>query len=483
VSPSSEARPEGAAFEVEQGGRNAGPGEAAEPIDAAARKRVAVETFARHEAILRRTAIRYSICEDDADEALQRGLEILLHKAPSEDPRELIRWTQTVVKHEALAVRTERERTLAGPAAAAPEPGREDWVAMLPDDLDGPAELAERHERVERSREALATLKPQELRALTLLAEGYSYREIAAITGYSSTKVNRCVAEGRERFRRFLVRREGGARCTELAPLLSALADDEAAAADVVTLRDHLRTCPHCRATLRAYRAAPGAAAALLPVLPLARGTVVGRIHDAYAALATRVGGGSGTSDSTLTGLAVTGGTRGAGVTALAKVLAICAGTVGGAAACVATGVVPAPLLAPPEHQAAARPAAKVSHHPRHLAQELAAAGAPTAEYETEPLIESEPEPVPEPQPQDAAQPEAHEKAAPEKHEEPAPAEEASTYEAPPSENGATEYTEPPPPASAEPTSTSTSSAAPSPSSSGTSSSGSSGTAAGEFGP
>ena len=117
--------------------------EGASPLEAGARKRVAVETFTRNEVALRRTAERYSICADDADEALQRGLEILLHKAPSEDPRTLIRWTQTVVKHEALAVRAERERTLAGPAAATPVPGREDWVAMLPAEVAGPAERAE----------------------------------------------------------------------------------------------------------------------------------------------------------------------------------------------------------------------------------------------------------------------------------------------------------------------------------------------------
>jgi RNA polymerase sigma factor (sigma-70 family) len=444
------------------------PAEAAQPIDAGARKRVAIETFARHEEILRRTAIRYSICDDDAEEALARGLEILLLKAPSEHPRDLIRWIQTVIKHEALSVRTERERTLAGPAAISPDPGQEDWVAMLPAEVDGPAEQAERHERVERSREALATLKPQELRSLTLLAEGYSYREIAAITGYSSTKVNRCVAEGRERFRRFLVRRDGGERCTELAPLLSAFADDEAAPADVASLRDHLRTCPHCRATLRAYRAAPGAAAALLPVLPAARGTVVGRLHDAYATLATRVGGGSGTSDSTLGGFAATGGTRGAGVAALAKVLAICAGTVGGAAACVATGVVPAPLLTSPVQHA--RTAAKVTHHPRHLAQDLAAAAAPTTEYEVEPMpSESAPEPEPTPE---ATQPEHH--AGVPEREEPTPSEEAAPYEAPPSESGATEYSEPAP----APVEAASSSPSPAPSSSG-----SSGTAAGEFGP
>ena len=83
---------------------------------------------------------------------------------------------------------------LAGPPPRPADPGREDWVAMLPAEVAGPAERAERHEAIERSREALATLKPQELRALSLLAEGYSYREIAEITGYSSTKVNRCAS-------------------------------------------------------------------------------------------------------------------------------------------------------------------------------------------------------------------------------------------------------------------------------------------------
>jgi RNA polymerase sigma factor (sigma-70 family) len=449
------------------------------PIEPAARKRAALETFARNEATLRRTAQRYSICADDAEEALQRGLEILLHKAPSEDPRHLVRWTQTVVKHEALAVRAERERTLAGPAAATPVPGREDWVSMLPAEVAGPAERAERNEAIERSREALATLKPQELRALGLLAEGYSYREIADITGYSSTKVNRAIAEGRERFRQYLLRREGGARCAELAPLLSAFADDEATAADVATLREHLRTCAHCRATLRAYRAAPGAAAALLPVVPPARGTVVERLHDAYAAVATRVGVGSGASDSTLGGIAASGGTRGAGMTALAKVLALCAGTVGGAAACVATGVVPAPLINSPTHHSA--PPAKVSHHAHHRAEDLAAEeGTP---YEVAPPTETQVEAEPQPQqettaPTEEGGPREPKRSKPDPEE--APIEEAIAA-TPPSETGATEYTEPPPPTETYSAPSSSSSA--STGSSSSSSSSSSGTAAGEFGP
>lgn len=441
------------------------------PVDEAARKRVAVETFARHEEALRRTAGRYSLCADDADEALQRTLEILLHKAPSGDSGALVRWTQTVVKHEAIAVRAERERILAGPAAVTPKPGREDWVSLLPADLDGPPELAERQEAIERSREALATLKPGERRALSLLAEGYSYKEIAALTGFSSRKVNRCVAEGRERFRRFLVRRDGGARCAELAPLLSAFADDEADAAAVATLREHLHTCAHCRATLRAYRAAPGAAAALLPTLPPVRGSLADRLHDAYAALATRVGGGSGSSDSTLGAVFAGGGTRGAGVTALAKVLAICAGTVGGAAACVATGVVPAPLIDPPAHHAA-RPAAKISHHPRHPIEEEASAA--IVEYETEEPVEVEPEAGEE----GAAPPEHHERA---KVDEGAgDAAESTSSTPPPSESGAVEYVEPAPAPEPVEATSSTSGSSSSGSSGGEASSG---TAAGEFGP
>lgn len=306
-----------------------------------ARKRALVETYAQHEAALRRTAGRYSLCADDAEDALQRALEILLTKAPTDDPRELVRWTQTVVKHEALAVRRDRERILSGPAAVAADPGREDWVALVPADADGPAERVERQEAIARSREALQALKPQELRALSLLAEGYSYLEIGEITGYSQTKINRCLAEGRERFRKLLSRSEDGSRCEEMGPLLSAFCDGEIGGEEATAVREHLRACVGCRATLRTYRVAPRAAAALAPALPLSR-SLLDRAHDALAGLAARLGGGA--TDSGVSQVAAAGGTRGAGMAALAKVVALCVGTAGGAAACVATGVVPAPL-------------------------------------------------------------------------------------------------------------------------------------------
>jgi len=388
----------------------------------AARKRAAIETYARHERALRRTARRFSLCDADADDALQRGLEILLRKAPTDNPRELVRWTQTVVKHEALAVRRERERILGGPAPVG-ETEHGDWVALIPAHGDGPPERAERREAVARSREALQALKPQERRALALLAEGYSYAEIGEITGFSMTKVNRSLAEGRERFRSMLSRSEDGSRCAEMRPAISAFCDGEADAEEVAELREHLRACSGCRATMRAYRAAPAAAAALTPALPIGR-SFLARVQDAFAGLAGRLGG-EGATDSALSQIAAAGGWRGAGTAALAKALAICVGTAGGAAACAATGVVPVPFTAEPERSEAPseeRPAA---------AEGVAESGSAQIEYAPEPEP-PQPPPEPPPTPQD-----------PPPVSRPAP-------EAPPATaGGSVEYVPPPPPPTA----------------------------------
>jgi RNA polymerase sigma factor (sigma-70 family) len=400
------------------------------PTHEEARKRAVVELIARHEQALRRTARRYSICADDAEDAYQRALEIVLTKAPTDDLGQLIRWTQTVTKHEALAVRRNRERMLASPPPAA-EAGRDespDWVALIPAQSDGPAERAERREAIARSREALQALKPQELRALTLLAEGYSYAEIGEITGYSQTKINRCLAEGRERFRRLLSRSEGGERCADLRPVLSAFCDGEAGGEEVAALREHLRACAHCRSALRAYRAAPSAAAALAPALPLAH-ALLGRVHEALGRLASRVQGAAHAAS----GLSAGGG--GAGAAALGKAAAVCAATAGGAAACMAAGLV-APPAALEHHDAKAaaivraapgvigdlperpdsgsadppaRPVRRGVRRPRpHEERAPRKAAAPelkpveTVEYTPPPAPEPEPAPEPAPEPEAA---------------------------------------------------------------------------------
>ncbi len=362
-------------------------------VSEAARKRVAVEMLAKHERSLRRTARRYSICAADADDAFQRALEILLLKAPAEEARELVRWMQTVTKHEALAIRRNRERQLGTPPPTGSDDETLDWPSLIPSQGAGPAERFERRESIARSREALRTLKPAELKALTLLAEGYSYAEIGEMTGFSRTKVNRCLAEGRERFRAFLTRSESGGRCAELRPVLSAFCDGEASAEEADTLREHLRVCAHCRAAMRAYRAAPRAVAALAPV-PIVARPLLERAHEAFAGLQAKLPGrGTALGDASMSQVATAGGARGMGTAALAKVLAVCAGTAGGAAACVTAGVVPAPPLGlAPEN--AVRPHLERVVGPIDRSAEPEQVAVPAADPATEPVVEAQPEPA-----------------------------------------------------------------------------------------
>src|SRR5215212_6886855 len=96
--------------------------------------------------------------------------------------------------------------------------------------LAGPPERAADRERAHRSLAALASLRPAETRALVLQAAGRSYRDIEAETGWTSTKVNRALTEGRATLRQRLAAIDEGADCARHA--------------------HHLRACGACQATL-----------------------------------------------------------------------------------------------------------------------------------------------------------------------------------------------------------------------------------------
>ncbi len=202
------------------------------------------------------TARRYAQTAEDAEDAYQRGLEILLTKAPTTNEDELLPWLKTVIKHEAFALRRQRERNggLVGDEALEATP------ATLTTD-----EQAELRERLRVGAEAMGRLKPQEVRCLVLLAEGFSYQEICSETGWTYTKVNRCLTEGRRAFTGRVREIEEGGECERLAPALSALADGEVSAEQAKLLRRHLRGCPACRVTLGEFRTTPGRVAALVP--------------------------------------------------------------------------------------------------------------------------------------------------------------------------------------------------------------------------
>ncbi len=164
-----------------------------------ATSQAATDLLIRHRATLLRIARRHSLGHEDAEDALQRAAEILLTKAPTLEPRRLMAWMAVVTKHEAIAVRRSRERLLRclpGEATAF------DPLDVLATDAPQPAERIERRDAVVQARRSLAELKANERIAILLQAEGYSYAEICELLGWTYTKVNRCLAEGRAKLRR-----------------------------------------------------------------------------------------------------------------------------------------------------------------------------------------------------------------------------------------------------------------------------------------
>lgn len=252
-----------------------------------------VRTLQAHAAAFLRTARRHSLCADDAHDAYQRAVEIFLRRAASLRRETVVQWVHTVVKHEAMAVRGQRAQLVGAEEvdldARAGETAR-------------PDERAEVVERTERAAEALASLKPQEVTALWLKAQGLSYAEIAERQAWTRTKVNRCLTEGRRAFLARYAGIESGEECRRWAATLSAVADGEAGMSDRRDLRAHLRHCPGCRKTLRELRAGGAALAGVLPVGLLVDsahvaaapasgiGALVERMHHAAVHLHERLG-------------------------------------------------------------------------------------------------------------------------------------------------------------------------------------------------
>jgi RNA polymerase sigma factor (sigma-70 family) len=139
-----------------------------------------------HGPALLRLAQRVSLCSDDAQDAVQRGLEIYWRRVETLDPTTEAAWLRVVVRNEAIAIRKARKEQVA------------DQHVDLDEQIGDHRDLEERavsSERVERSAEALSHLKRDEARALLMKAEGLSYDDISRTLSWSKTKVNRTLTD------------------------------------------------------------------------------------------------------------------------------------------------------------------------------------------------------------------------------------------------------------------------------------------------
>jgi RNA polymerase sigma factor (sigma-70 family) len=207
---------------------------------------------------LLRTAYRNSLCDDDAHDAYQRSMEIFLRRVRTLDPQSAHKWIHVVVKQQAQELR--RVRSSSVPYEAI------DFDLHVASEVSTPEERALAKDRARRAGEAVRRLKPQERRAMGLKAFGHSYEEISKATGYSRTKVNRCLTEGRKSFLERFEGIEAGVECQRWQPVLSAMVSGEATAAQITEARPHLRNCSACKATLRGLHQSHRPLKAVLPV-------------------------------------------------------------------------------------------------------------------------------------------------------------------------------------------------------------------------
>lgn len=253
------------------------------PIRTAADRRninaVATELVRTYGPVILEDACRFSACQADADDAYQRALEILITKSPTTDPEFLIPWIRTIARREATAISRKRQKSLV----------LGDDYSQQPSLEHDPETRAEMREDAARGIEALSTLTDDQVQCLVAHAEGYTYDEIAEITGFSNRKVTRCVTEGRSRFLTRAEQISTGTECERIRPTVEKFASGDQSAA--LAARAHLRGCSACREHLRRSRLASQRVRALFPPglfllksAPIGPGELVADIANSFIA-------------------------------------------------------------------------------------------------------------------------------------------------------------------------------------------------------
>lgn len=176
------------------------PNQPHSPSAGTARRSHILDTLlTHHRSTLQRQAAYHSNSPADADDALQDACVQFMRKYDGPPGTDALRWMMLVTKRCAWAIGTHQRRHQSHLTLNCTDASPGDSTSLTPaaDHHLDPALLAERAEQQADRISGLLHLKPDERTALLLLAFGFSYREIAAQKGWTKTKINRCLAEGR----------------------------------------------------------------------------------------------------------------------------------------------------------------------------------------------------------------------------------------------------------------------------------------------
>jgi RNA polymerase sigma factor (sigma-70 family) len=165
-------------------------------------KSLAAELYAERYSELLATARKHAVTNAEAEEALQDAFAAFVAHFDPDSGAPPIAWLLLTLKRfcweKRRRLRLDRHvRPEVRSKDAEPVCVLEEYAASL---SDTEASI-ERAEDLLVAQERLAHLKPDERTALLLLGMGYSYKEIGQLRGWTYTKVNRCISEGRATLR------------------------------------------------------------------------------------------------------------------------------------------------------------------------------------------------------------------------------------------------------------------------------------------
>jgi DNA-directed RNA polymerase specialized sigma24 family protein len=167
-------------------------------------RKLAGEIYTERYAYLLRIAKRNAASAADAEEALQDAFTFFLADYDPAAGAHPLAWLTTTVKRRAWRLRDNAH--LDRRVASLPESRHEEPIGLIERRPADPRPLPDRVADRDEARRRLRRLKPDQRVALVLKAAGYSYDEIGVRGGWSFTKTNRCLVEGRAALRRGVAR-------------------------------------------------------------------------------------------------------------------------------------------------------------------------------------------------------------------------------------------------------------------------------------
>jgi DNA-directed RNA polymerase specialized sigma24 family protein len=140
-------------------------------------------------------ACRHAVSRADAEEALQEAFAAFVRAYDPGRGAPPLAWLTLTMKRECW--RKRRDAHLDRRAGQEAERGSEDSGFVMELIPSPGASLEERVMERDVGRRRLARLRPDQRTGLGLLGAGFSYKEISRLRGWTYTKVNRCISEGR----------------------------------------------------------------------------------------------------------------------------------------------------------------------------------------------------------------------------------------------------------------------------------------------